>query len=81
MITSIQKWGNSQGIRIPKSLLDLAGFPESGPVNLTIEPDSIVIKKIAQPKPASLKELFRDYDGKYQCSEWDTGVPVGKEIL
>ena len=81
MITSIQKWGNSQGIRIPKSVLDLAGFPEFGPVNLTVEPDAIVIKKIVQPKTTSLAELFRGYNGEYQCSEWDTGVPVGKEVL
>jgi len=81
MITSIQKWGNSQGIRIPKSVLDLAGIPATGPVELTIEPDAIVIKKIAQQRPKSLRELFNGYDGTYTCSEWDTGADVGKEIL
>lgn len=27
----------------------------------------------------SLEHLFKDYKGDYAPSEWDTGVPVGKE--
>lgn len=27
----------------------------------------------------SLEDLFKDYKGDYVPSEWDTGVPVGKE--
>ena len=29
----------------------------------------------------SLNDLFKDYKGDYVPSEWDTGAPVGKEIL
>ena len=31
MYATIQKWGNSQGLRIPKALLDAVGLRENGP--------------------------------------------------
>jgi antitoxin component of MazEF toxin-antitoxin module len=35
MLAKIQKWGNSQGIRIPKQLLALASFKEGDDINLS----------------------------------------------
>lgn len=34
MSTTIQKWGNSQGIRIPKSILDILHWKEDEEVEL-----------------------------------------------
>lgn len=81
MITSIQKWGNSQGVRLSKNILNLAGFAETGAVKITAEPDRIVIQKAGQRKYKNLQELFEGYDEEFQASEWDTGSPVGKEVL
>ena len=81
MITSIQKWGNSQGIRLPKNLLNIAGFPETGAVKIVAEPDRIVIQKVDKRKYQSLQELFCGYDGDDRCTEWDTGAPIGKEVF
>ena len=42
----IRKWGNSQAIRIPKNYLDSLGIKENDPVSLSLEDNSIVIKKV-----------------------------------
>jgi len=28
-----------------------------------------------------LKERLKDYQGNYQAEEWDTGEPIGREVL
>ncbi len=82
MYTTIQKWGNSQGIRIPKALLDSLLLKENDPVEIISENDSIVIKKATRNRRAkkSLEERFEGYTGNYECAEWDTGKPVGGEV-
>ena len=81
MITSIQKWGNSQGVRIPKNILTAAGLSASCAVKIVAEPDRIVIQKVDKRKHRNLQELFQSYTGESACEEWDTGVPVGKEFF
>lgn len=47
MYATIQKWGNSQGLRIPKALLDALGLRENDRVELTQTDSGIHIKKAA----------------------------------
>ncbi|MCL2011031.1 MAG: AbrB/MazE/SpoVT family DNA-binding domain-containing protein [Synergistaceae bacterium] len=81
MITTIQKWGNSQGVRLPKAVLDVLFLQENDPVEIVAENDTIIIKKAARKRRAkkSLEERFINYAGNYQCMEWNTGKPVGNE--
>lgn len=79
MLARIQKWGNSQGIRIPKSILSSAAFAEDEEVEIIALDDRIIIEHAKRHK--SLKERLKDYNGDYQCSEWDTGSSVGREVL
>jgi antitoxin MazE len=46
--TRIIKIGNSQGIRIPKLLLDQLGFDEE--VELAVQEDQLVIRPIRHPR-------------------------------
>lgn len=78
MITSIQKWGNSQGIRIPKFLLEAVQWSESEKLSLNVDEDRIVITKAERRK--NIKELFADYDGEYEAVEINWGEPVGEEV-
>lgn len=78
MTTTIQKWGNSQGIRIPKFLLDAVRWSDSEQLVLTAVDDKIIIEKAAQRK--NIMELFADFDGEYSPVEVDWGEPVGEEI-
>ena len=78
MTTTIQKWGNSQGIRIPKSILDTINWTENEEIIILIKDEKIVIEKAKKRK--NIKELFKDYKGKYEPTEIDWGEPVGDEI-
>jgi len=81
MYTSIQKWGNSQAVRIPKIVLEALSLCENDRVEITAENDTIVIKKTARKRRAkvSLAERFENYTGDYQCIEYDWGPDVGLE--
>jgi len=82
MMTTIQKWGNSQGVRLPKVILESVELKENDIIDITVENDSIIIKKAARKRRAkvSLEERFKNYDGEYQPVEYDWGKPVGKEL-
>ena len=45
MYATIQKWGNSQGLRIPKALLDAVGLKEHDRVELVPMDDGINIRR------------------------------------
>lgn len=47
MYATIQKWGNSNGLRFPKALLDAIGLKENDRVELIQSADAITIKRRA----------------------------------
>jgi len=59
MITKIQKWGNSQGVRIPKAFLDALDLSAGDQVQVKREGDTIVIRKINKEDPT--KRMFEEY--------------------
>lgn len=82
MTTTIVKWGNSQGIRLPKNLLETADLSENDTIEIFVKDKEIIIKK-ASPKNKNFKsitELFADYNGSYEPVEIDYGEPVGREV-
>lgn len=80
MHVTIQKWGNSQGIRIPKAFLEALGMVENDLVELTRVDDNIVIKKVHKEDNLTLDEIFKDYDGESAAEEFEWGSPVGREV-
>ena len=82
METTIQKWGNSHAIRIPKPIMDLLFLKENDTVELKADNNAIVVTKTSRKRRAksSLEERFKGYAGSYICSECDFGKPVGNEV-
>ena len=80
MTTTIQKWGNSQGIRLPKYILEAINWNEDEKLDIKTENGKIVIEKTAQRERKNIKELFANLDGEYTPTDIDWGEPVGKEI-
>ena len=82
MTSTIQKWGNSQGVRLPKSILDELFLHENDRVEIIAENETIVIKKATRRRRAemSLEKRFEGYSGDYKCVEYDWGEPLGKEV-
>ncbi|MCL2089498.1 MAG: AbrB/MazE/SpoVT family DNA-binding domain-containing protein [Oscillospiraceae bacterium] len=81
MQIAITRWGNSHGIRIPKHLLESVGMSESDKVEIVTENKNLVIKKISSIKHLTTKERLANFNGDYTFEEWDTGEPIGCEVI
>ena len=81
MLTKIQKWGNSQGLRITKNLLADAQLGVGDEVDISVK-DGIMIITPSKRKRGkhNLKELVERIPEDYQAGEVDWGEPVGKEV-
>lgn len=75
----LQKWGGSQGVRIPKQLLDEAMIKMTDKLQMNVEDGQIIISR-ANNNDVTIEALFKGYDEKINISENDWGVPEGKEI-
>lgn len=81
MITKIQKWGNSQGLRFPKEILKKVHISIGDEVEISVKQDEIVIKPATQIRGKyKLKDLVAKIPAKYKPREEDWGKPAGKEI-
>lgn len=80
MMAKIQKWGNSQGVRIPKQLLAIASIKQDDEVELIAEYDKIIIRRARKKeKKYTIQELFTDYKTKHIPEEVEWGQPMGRE--
>ena len=85
MQTTIAKWGNSQGIRLPKILLESANLTDSDTVNVLAENNSIIITKVENKKKhIPLAERLKNWNGQpYELtgedSAWLNMEPIGEE--
>jgi len=90
MTTTIVRWGNSKGIRLPKPFLESIGLKENDAVDVLIENNAILIKKVASPGHKTIKQRVEEFYGKdfdsavdenpYAYEETDWGPPAGNEI-
>ena len=79
MEAKLQKWGNSDGIRIPSTILKALNLKTNDKVNLTIEDEKIIISKL-QNKSVSLEERFRNYKGENLVNDFSWDEAKGKEL-
>lgn len=79
MEVRIQKWGNSDGIRIPSSILKSLNIKTNDILNIEQEDDKIIIS-IPKKKKISLADKFKEYKGKNLAKEFSWDESVGKEI-
>ena len=80
MVTKVQKWGNSQGIRFTKAILEDAQINVGDEVSVSVQPGRIVIEPVVRVRGRyNLKELVSKIPKDYQAQEVNWGSPVGKE--
>ena len=77
MRTSVQRWGNSLGIRIPKALALEAGLRPDVAVDLTLQGGRLLISPIIEVP--TLEELLAQVTPENLHGETDWGPPVGRE--
>jgi antitoxin MazE len=80
MVTKIQKWGNSQGLRLSKQVLEDARITIGEDVDVTAREGVIVIAPVKRVRgKRSLQELVSRIPKNYETEEIDWGNPVGRE--
>lgn len=50
MITQVKAWGNSQGIRLPKDLMESIGIRLDDFISIEIQGDSMILKRFLNIK-------------------------------
>ena len=68
---AIKTWGNSQGIRIPKNILEKLGLHVSDTLQIEVIDDSIVLKKAFKHK--TFEERVAEYNGEISICDYDWG--------
>jgi antitoxin MazE len=78
MTTTVQKWGNSLGLRIPKNIADSIGLSVGGNVSVSLKNGAIIVE--LKSKILDLKKAMKNYKPEDYHAELDWGSPVGKEL-
>ena len=81
-MTTVQKWGNSLGVRIPHNIAEDIGLSEGKQVTVEKSGKTIVVRPLKIPR-YSLKKLLKGITPKNINidKEWLNMKPVGREII
>ena len=76
--TQVSKWGNSLGLRLPKSVAREAQIGEGDTVDVSVDNGTIVVRP--SRRRYSLDELVSRINARNRHAESDWGAPVGHEV-
>jgi antitoxin MazE len=81
MLAKIQKWGNSQGLRLTKKLLEDAQLDVGDKVDISVKNGVMIVKPAKRIRGRhNLKDLVTRIPQNYETGEVDWGEPIGREI-
>jgi len=81
MITKVQKWGNSQGVRLSKGLLSDVEVNVGDAVDVAVRDGALVVTPVRRVRGGhDLREFVRRIPKDYKPGELDWGYPVGREV-
>ena len=79
-VTKVQQWGNSQGLRLTRQVLDDARISVGDEVDVSARDGVIVIAPARRVRGRrSLQELVSRIPKNAKAEEVDWGKPVGRE--
>ena len=79
MKSSVQQWGNSPAIRIPKHMAKEMSLKKGTPVELRLSEQNLVVSPAKCPR-YTLEELLAGITPENLHEEIPTGPPVGNEV-
>lgn len=79
MTTTVQKWGNSLALRIPRAYAAETNLAETSPVELSLRSGSIVIRPVTRQRH-KLNTLLRSITPRNRHAAIETGPAVGQEV-
>ena len=78
MVTKVQKWGNSLGLRIPKSYADEARVEAGSVVDISVRNGVLVVRPVRRRK-YRLADLLRAVKEHNLHAAVGSGRPAGRE--
>lgn len=80
MITKVQKWGNSQGLRLSKSVLSDISVEVGDEVEIAVHEGVLIVTPVRRVRGGhDLADLVRRIPKGAHAPELDWGPPVGRE--
>ena len=81
MITKVQKWRNSQGVRLSKRLLSDVHINVGDAVEVAVRGGALVVTPVRRVRGGhDLRQLVRRIRKNDRPEEIDWGPPVGREV-
>jgi antitoxin MazE len=81
MVTKVQKWGNSQGLRLSKPVLSEVGIEVGDEVDVAVRDGALVITPMRRVRGGhDLRALVRRIPEDYRSEELEWGPPAGEEV-
>ncbi len=81
MVTKVQSWGNSQGLRLSKQILEDANVTVGDDVDVAVRDGVIVITPVKRTRgKLSLEKLVARIPKDYRPEKTDWGTPAGREV-
>lgn len=81
MITKVQSWGNSQGLRLNRQVLDEAHIAVGDQVDLSVRDGVILVAPAKRVRGGcDLRTLVARIPRGHKPEEIDWGKPVGREV-
>jgi antitoxin MazE len=77
IITSIAQWGNSLGVRLPKSLLEQTHLRKGDALTIETTEDGILLRPTS---PGNLAKMVAAITPENLHGETLTGNPMGNEV-
>jgi antitoxin MazE len=78
MLTRVQKWGNSLGLRIPQSFAIQAHVAVGTAVDIAVEKGNLIVRPVHQQY--RLSDLLKGIAAKNLHAAVATGARVGREV-
>ena len=80
MITKVQKWGNSQGLRLSRALLADVEIQVGDAVDVAVRDGALVVTPLRRVRGGhDLGELVKRIPKHFESKELDWGPAVGRE--
>lgn len=81
MATTVTRWGNSLGVRIPKAIADQVDFRDGTPVELEASGGVLTIRPVRRRRRHTLASLLTKARGPSPHRALDRDRAVGRELL
>ena len=82
-MTTVQKWGNSLGIRVPKAVAEQVNLKQGAKIEFDTSHGVLTVRPVRSRRRAKYRiaDMLAEYKGPYPHKGVFEDRPVGREIL